>query len=354
MNPKIRTFLSIVFLLFLARFTQAQDPAIPRDAGTDSIPDLDRNQGYVIKAAHFRSSKPQAALGDYIKVDVHNIEQIVKTSRKNNQPILLFFNEIPMKGINPEFISTRDGVMIFRLTRDTVSLKAWDVFYQGQTLESKRKVSVSIGFLNEGPLYTKANDFTLILVRKNLLILALAGTGVLLILFIVLVRKTGIIRADNPIEDKGPFSLARTQLAFWTFIIIFAFIYIWIVTGQMPPVTGSTLILLTISMTTTAGASLIDSSKTPDPKAKNLSSKGFFRDIISDYVGVSIHRFQMVVWTILLGIFFLHSVVRKLSMPDFDESLLVLMGISSGTYLGLKIPEKPESGTGDPVAPDEP
>jgi hypothetical protein len=28
-------------------------------------------------------------------------------------------------------------------------------------------------------------------------------------------------------------------------------------------------------------------------------------------------------------------------MPDFDNTLLALMGVSSGTYLGFKIPEKP-------------
>jgi len=27
-------------------------------------------------------------------------------------------------------------------------------------------------------------------------------------------------------------------------------------------------------------------------------------------------------------------------MPDFDTTTLALMGISSGTYLGFKIPEK--------------
>jgi hypothetical protein len=28
-------------------------------------------------------------------------------------------------------------------------------------------------------------------------------------------------------------------------------------------------------------------------------------------------------------------------MPEFDASLLMLMGISSGTYLGFKVTEKP-------------
>ena len=34
-------------------------------------------------------------------------------------------------------------------------------------------------------------------------------------------------------------------------------------------------------------------------------------------------------------------VASVMSMPEFPDSLLILMGISNGTYLSLKIPEKP-------------
>jgi hypothetical protein len=47
----------------------------------------------------------------------------------------------------------------------------------------------------------------------------------------------------------------------------------------------------------------------------------------------------MVSWTIVLGIIFISSVYRNLAMPEFSGTLLTLMGISSGTYLGFKIPE---------------
>jgi hypothetical protein len=33
-------------------------------------------------------------------------------------------------------------------------------------------------------------------------------------------------------------------------------------------------------------------------------------------------------------------------MPEFNSSLLVLMGISSGTYLGVKVTEKPTENAG--------
>src|ERR1700757_4175611 len=53
---------------------------------------------------------------------------------------------------------------------------------------------------------------------------------------------------------------------------------------------------------------------------------------------MSFHRFQMIVWTLVLGVVFCSEVLTKLGMPNFDSTLLILMGISSGTYLGFKFP----------------
>jgi hypothetical protein len=70
-------------------------------------------------------------------------------------------------------------------------------------------------------------------------------------------------------------------------------------------------------------------------------TRGFLRDILSDSNGtVGLHRFQIVVWTIVLGLIFLVSVVMELSMPVFSATLLATIGISAGTYLGFKFPEK--------------
>jgi hypothetical protein len=69
-------------------------------------------------------------------------------------------------------------------------------------------------------------------------------------------------------------------------------------------------------------------------------SRGFISDILSDSSGYSFHRFQIFAWTIVLGIMFMSSVYNRLTMPEFSATLLGLMGISSGTYIGFKFPEK--------------
>jgi Flp pilus assembly protein TadB len=63
-------------------------------------------------------------------------------------------------------------------------------------------------------------------------------------------------------------------------------------------------------------------------------------DLLSDANGLSFHRFQMFVWTIVLGMIFVISAYTDLLMPDFSATLLGLMGISAGTYVGFKFPEQ--------------
>jgi hypothetical protein len=75
-------------------------------------------------------------------------------------------------------------------------------------------------------------------------------------------------------------------------------------------------------------------------------SLGPWNDLVTDANGPSFHRFQMIVWTVILGILFLAGVYKNLAMPEFSGTMLALMGISAGTYLGFKIPEK--QNTADP------
>jgi hypothetical protein len=68
-----------------------------------------------------------------------------------------------------------------------------------------------------------------------------------------------------------------------------------------------------------------------------LGIPGFFNDLLRDGDGrLSIARFQMMVWTLVLAIVFTVEVYSRLSMPEFNPSLLALLGITSGTYLGFK------------------
>src|SRR5712692_1131744 len=87
-------------------------------------------------------------------------------------------------------------------------------------------------------------------------------------------------------------------------------------------------------------AQLNQQLQTIGPASTEGDSQGLLRDILRDGSGYSFHRFQIFAWTIVLGIIFVSSVYNNLSMPEFSTTLLGLMGISSGTYIGFKFPEK--------------
>jgi len=54
-------------------------------------------------------------------------------------------------------------------------------------------------------------------------------------------------------------------------------------------------------------------------------------DSLSDGFEPSFHRYQMVLFTVILVIIFMGKVATNMVMPEFDATLLGLMGISNGT-----------------------
>jgi len=170
-----------------------------------------------------------------------------------------------------------------------------------------------------------------------------------------------IAAANNVAKPKPAFSLSRTQLAFWTVIISSTFIYVVIyassgssiVIPEIPPVN---LILIGIAAGTTVIGKVIDNSQKDNAggtiSQQDWPSSGFLTDIISDENGISIHRLQNVIWTVIVGVIYIYYVIINSKIPDgnvINNDLLGLMGISAGTYLGLKTTEN--SGTSNISSP---
>lgn len=168
-------------------------------------------------------------------------------------------------------------------------------------------------------------------------------------LFLRYVRSSDIIRDTGtinpvlhpalPAGTRKQYSLGRTQMAVWTFVIAPALAFIFMVTWNAGAITNGVLVLMGISFSTTLLAAVKDDSTPPKP------TLGFWNDLIDDGTNQtgpspSIHRFQMVLFTIILVVIFVAKTAVGLVMPDFDPSLLALMGISNGTYLGFKMQDK--------------
>ena len=63
-------------------------------------------------------------------------------------------------------------------------------------------------------------------------------------------------------------------------------------------------------------------------------------DLINDIHGPTVHRLQVIVWTLALGVTFVVDCYTSNAMPQFSDRLLALMTLSGGVYAGFKVPER--------------
>ncbi|HUJ42117.1 MAG TPA: hypothetical protein VLW52_00795 [Opitutaceae bacterium] len=185
------------------------------------------------------------------------------------------------------------------------------------------------------------------------------GVGLLALLEILLVvgvfalgARTELVRdADAQLPDfrQRPFSLGKSQLAFWTVAVIGSFLYVFFATGRFAGVmTNTVLWLLGISSGTaalSAAAGGPSAPAAPSPAAPPAPAAApappqvhqtFFTDILSDRQGMNVHRLQMVIWTAAFGGIFVYESIKTGIFPTFDDQAFVLMGISSVTYVWFK------------------
>ena len=289
-------------------------------------------------------------------------------------------------------------LMNFPLVRDAQNKEnrhAWDRLFRTKTTYLM-DIQPSLAIGNELPIMVQSAYPLQFYVAANWVIwlTVLAGLVILVFACWYLVNRTSMLKD----ADSNYYSLGKSQMAFWGLLVVLSFAGIWILTGTMERIPPQELILLGISGATGLSAVVIGKSKKTglknrhaasqtelddlhleaqrlqnlrsDPEvlhthdddhqlavvqaaitaqskivgdlAKQLEtgvSNGFWRDICDDGNGPSFHRLQVVIWTIVLGTVFIYSVARVMSMPEFQETLLTLMGISNATYLGFKIPE---------------
>src|SRR5260221_2505239 len=299
------------------------------------------------------------------------------------QKLVPYLDEHPFKGIYPVMINTKDteSVLEFVLPDKQSARNDWRPILQGPPFGGTRRVRISVG-PDDGRVWPPADyknapalDMVLFPGTWWLLAAGIVGVGIALC---VLAAKSCILRDGTP-KPEGklpPFSLAKTQAAVWFFLVFAALVFIWLMTTDYNGVrTTNTLALIGNGSGTTLGAAMVEAARSDqwrkeredlqrqlDKETAKLmaspnnpvihqniadleqkirpASRGLIQDLLTDVNGITLHRFQMLLWTVSLGLVFIVGVYQKLAMPEFDATLLALMGISSGVYLGFKIPEK--------------
>jgi hypothetical protein len=199
---------------------------------------------------------------------------------------------------------------------------------------------------------------------KILFTVSLALLLAFLYLGFYLAAKTALCR-DESFDSTGqiikeihrrPYSYSRVQLFWWTIIILSSYIFFYGITGVLPPLNSTSAMLLGLGVVVYAFGKIIDQRqiKTTPPGRRiqdENTSNDFFTNILSDETGISIHRFQALVFNVIFGIGFISSFIKGIvhqqyPFPDFGDWQLAMLGISSATFLTLKTRENDKTKEG--------
>jgi hypothetical protein len=335
------------------------------------------------------TAEGEVKLDSMIAFSGTGLEQWYQTGQAKELDVFVDGVEIP--GTQVILTKLRADWITVQLVRDATndaSRDAWNRVF-GKSLKylggNPHMVDVTLGRPGELPLISNASPLPVVIVSGAGLAWWALAVVLLAVALFYLGKKSNLLRDDgpDPLGARKPFSLARTQMAFWLFVSVAAYLFILLVTGDTNTITESVLELIGISAATGFGAIVVDQAKTAttvtardsaqkvadtlnakgianlapeeqaarnqaiatvnrlNPTLNPTASSGFWWDIVSDGSGVSLHRFQIIVWTLVVGVVFARNVTHSLAMPDLSPTLLGLMGISGGTYVGFKIPENP-------------
>lgn len=355
-------------------------------------------------------------LSDYVTVWVCHAGTFLSEAEARQEKVTLYVDGVDTHN-EPVRIDDGSGAVTFVLDRNDKNKDLWSLLLYSPLFEPNEEIVVGIGREGDRPL-PRAAGANVRLVLGKLWVdwttwLWLALLVAVIVALIVYSRRTDLLREGPALGGvRQPYSLARTQMAWWFILVVVAYVFIWLVTGDRDSIPPSLLGLLGISAATaiaavaitapvsraTAMRKMIDdeiaatdasivridaelaaaeqriaeakAAERPSASLEALQvslrakreaaealrarlvdqlsgitsiarSAGIWRDLVTDDRGaVALDRLQIVVWTLVLGGVFLYTVLWDLSMPEFNATLLALMGISSGTYIGFKLPNR--------------
>jgi hypothetical protein len=156
----------------------------------------------------------------------------------------------------------------------------------------------------------------------------------------------------------GRLSTSKFQFFVWTAVVVFVYALLYFSRAKLDAISNipqNVLIALGFSITTAVGAkgitvSYLNSGSIAKPASSQPGGATDLSALVThdDSPTPDLTKIQMLIWTIIALVVYLHTVYYSLSsfktcvgnactFPDIDTSLMVLMGLSQGAYLGNKL-----------------
>ncbi|HEV7644594.1 MAG TPA: hypothetical protein VGO50_11670 [Pyrinomonadaceae bacterium] len=230
------------------------------------------------------------AIGDTIDFQVENLQQLVNDSQCVNsmgvalpgcdpKAIRLFLDGVMLPGITADSLEPTTGTVKFHLERirdggeRAPNAEQWKKLISTPLVMRdffKRQIEASVGL--ENGVQMPGKPVFLVRVQQWLFWVWLGILVALAVGLIVLAKKTDILRDQGaPPPEPGkrkPYSLAKCQAAFWFFLTITAFCFIFIIVNSFDSLTEGVLGLLGISAGTAVGSAVIDKSSQTSTRKK--------------------------------------------------------------------------------------
>jgi hypothetical protein len=333
---------------------------------------------HVTKVCKYRSdvdSKSNASgmnvyPGDYVMVKIAATD--LDSAKHHLKDYRLWIDGICFPNMEPQFINESEPGIIFQLERDTSKNSPWQLMYTNPSYWSfHRLINVNLG--TQTTEYTISDEQHQLNLYTSTIWVPWVFYPLFIILLLVIIRygkaflkdtslytSNGVTIGNTPAQptnaetgviniNEVPYSLSRFQFLVWLLVVFFGILHIWIITDVLTSPTGSTLFLIGISSGTFYISKLLDKPSAANAQtgtvtvtaflANKQQSQGILYDMLSDGKSISLHRLQLVLFTVFLASYFVLEVIGNLIMPQFDQTMLTLMGISNVTYAGIKTTE---------------
>jgi hypothetical protein len=331
---RTQSFFVAILLLVVAAIpvVRAQDTIRPAAPGQPYIKSLFIKSGLPDFLSH--ELNPEAAeFGDTIGLVVANLGTFRNAREGYRNPVVLYLDGVPMHRIPGYVKEGGQDTILFALRR------AGDA--QWNELLSKgfftKSYLAAVGFGDGSVVSANAVPLPFSL-RNNLYENLLIGLffGVLVAFTVYLIHQKDLLLEET--QGIRTYSLSKTQLWYWSSIILFSFFVIWYITDDINTIEPSSLVLLGISLGTSGVSAVIDNAGTTGAAGTPFKQRsgGFWTDILTESGVVTVHRFQIVMFNLVVGFFFIFNVFGTLQMPVLSDTLLLLMGLSSATFTTLK------------------
>src|SRR5712671_3668517 len=186
-------------------------------------------------------------------------------------------------------------------------------------------------------------------------------------------KKTGLSGRSsfslNPVQITagvlGDGSISQLQVFFFSLLVASLLFFLWLWTGLLSNISQDLLMLLGISSVGAVGAKYTATLKSrlsedtakflyaegwySGPKITTITERPRFADLLLTNNRLDVYKFQMAMFSVLVAIYILRTGTTDLGAVKISETLLYLIGISQGVYVGGKAISERETSLDDRV-----